>query len=252
MIRAVFFALGCLLVVNIRASAANTVLGGGDELREQLRRKVKHYSLQQPSFVASLASLASEFGLPMGIEWVQSPEVSAPVKLSWNEATVGEMIAGIVDTQPGYAFEVSNGIVHVFRKDLIHNSSNFLEIKLEGFAASNELPGIVSRRLRATIKRVVAPPPASILPGGEAGSYGTGVGEVPMTFKLNNIRVREVLNHIATSSVFRIWVVTFKSNGLTRTRYFRSASLWNPSLAPEDQPVWDLMVWGHFPSKLVP
>jgi len=248
MIQRVLFVLGCLLFLNAPTCSAQTATEG--DLREKLARRVRHYSLQQPSFIASLAFLASEFRLPMGIEWVQGPEAPRAVKLSWSEATVGGMIATIVKTEPGYAYEVSNGIVHIFRKDLIHNAKNFLEIKLDRFAANDELPGIVSHRLRSAAKRVVAPPPASVLAGGEGGSYGTGVGELPITLKLDNVTVREVLNHIAVSTVFKIWVVTFESPALTRTGYLRSASLWNPSLPREEQPIWDLMLWGRLPPKL--
>jgi hypothetical protein len=217
----------------------------GCEISGSLDKKVSYYDLEQPSFIAALVSLASTFRITIGIEWVRSESTARPVHYSWKDASVAEMISTIVRSETGYLCDIKDGVVHVYRKDLHRNAANFLELRLDRFAVSNELPGLASQRLRAIAARSVAPKPHHGSLEGEAGSYATGTRETPVTLDLRNVTVRDILDRLLTSSVFKIWIVTFADAEHTNTGYLRSVSLWNPNLRNNDQPLWDLLSWDH-------
>lgn len=217
------------------------------ELQVKLDVPVNQYSLSANGLADALIRTAKQFQLPMGIEWVKDKEALRALNLTWKGDTVGAILHSIVKEYPGYSLRVEHGVVHVFRRDLVNYSHNFLNLKVPGFLdAREEIGGITNQRLRSAVQNIVSP--RNLPPGaGEAGDYATGIDEKPLTLMLRNGTIREALEKLADASEHKVWVVTFSdSPGLTPTGFRRTETLWHPAPFPDrDQPMWDFLAWGE-------
>jgi len=139
-------------------------------------------------------------------------------------------------------------MVHVFRLDLLKDSHNFLNLQVPGFFdVRQESSGLTNQRLHGAIQNIVSP--RNLPPGaGEAGSYGSGIQQRPMTLNLRGVTVREALEKLVAVSEHNLWVVTFSdSPALTLTGFRRTETLWHPAAFPDtDQPVWDFLAWKEY------
>jgi len=83
-------------------------------LQGKLHARVGSYSLSADNFLQALTKTASQFEIPMGIEWVREPQTMRPVNLTWKQATPYKIIRTLVNNQPGYELEVRGLVVHVY------------------------------------------------------------------------------------------------------------------------------------------
>jgi len=219
-------------------------------LRKILDRPVYNYSISEPNFVEALAHVASEFQLPMGIEWVRDRRTLKGLHLTWKSATVRGIVEAIVSTQPDYASDVEGCVVHVSPRTIAGSQDNFLNIKLKRFDAVSLYTGRVNGKLLNEVQSLVSPKPLSIKKGphGSAGSIQIGAGERPMSFEMEDATVRQILDRIATASGFHVWVVTFSPDAtLTRTGFRKTEWADGKPRANELQPIWEIVTWGTDP-----
>jgi hypothetical protein len=216
-----------------------------EDLDKKLQAEVSGYTVAEDSFVQALTKVASDFKLPMGIEWVRDPGTVGKVNLSLRHTTVRSVIETLVATQKGYDSRKENGVVHIFQREVGSGERNFLNLTVEKFEVRNEFVGMASQDLRALVKRTVSPP-RIVTGGGEGRSYGAGIGERRVSFKLEKVTVRNILDYLLPLAGFKVWIVTFgNTSSLTPTGFYRTTSLWNPGPLPDqEQPVWDLYIWG--------
>ncbi len=220
------------------------------QVEAKLEQKVSQYTLRAQDFLQALTKVASQFQIPMGIEWRRSPETLRNVYLSWRYATVREILEALVQTQPHYRLEVRNEVVHVFLKGSRHDGHDFLNLPIDKFEVQDEYASLASRSLHQRLNMVVSPPPTSHKPagGGVLGSTLIGLGDRKVTVKLENVTARDVLDKLALGADFKIWVITYPQTlTLTRTGFWRVISIYNDHVADENQPAWDLLVWGFDP-----
>lgn len=248
--RAILFA--SVLLFPFSAASAQ---GQAVDLQAQLGIHVNQYSLSASSLADAVLKVGKRFELPVGIEWVRDKGTMREVSLVWTDATVGSMIGSVIKRYPPYTFRVENGIVHVFRPDLIGDSHNFLNLKVPGsFAVRQETGGFADVQLRDVVQNTVSP--RNLPPGaGEGGSYTSGnVPERPLTLALGGLTVREALDKLADASEHKMWVVTFAdSSELTPTGFRRTETLWHPTPFPEhDQPMWDFLAWEQYQPRATP
>jgi hypothetical protein len=213
------------------------------ELTSKLGASVHDYNLTANNFLDGLTHVGSEFQVPMGIEWMNTPATRASFSLHWNAATVGEIIETITHTQPGYEVQLSHGIVHILITD-IPREQNFLFINIGSFEAHHEVGEMAERRLRNIVKLTTVP----AKPGpraGIGGSLATNADSPAINVQLHDASVRDVLDSLATASAKKIWVVTLVDGlALTATGFRRTITLWNNSPVPDDeQPVWNMFRW---------
>ncbi len=218
-----------------------------EDVSARLRTRVHDYNLSAVNFVEALAHVGSEFHIPMGIVWVNTPEARAKLSLSWKDAKVREIIEAIAKTQPGSVVEVREGVVHVHPLKSIPDRQNFVKLRIKGFEVRNEVVELASRRLHDLVRSTVFPQAAPERRGGIGGSLGANAGDPKITVQLRNVTVEDVLDTLAVASARKIWIVTYSADPtLTGTGFRRTLTLWNTFPIPDEaQPLWDLLHWGE-------
>jgi hypothetical protein len=242
--------LSLLLTESINAPAETHTAG----LDGRLEGRVSEYTLTAKSLADAILRIAKQFELPVGIEWLKDDEALRGLDLTWKNATVGEIIGSVVKRYPPYSYRVERGIVHVFRRDLLDDSHNFLNLKVpDFFEVRQEAGGLTNERLRAAVQNIVSP--RDLAPGaGEAFEYATGLAEGSLTLTLRGLTIRQALEELAEASERKVWVVTFSGGaGLTPTGFRRTETLWHPTAFPDrDQPMWDFLAWQEYMPGRIP
>jgi hypothetical protein len=219
------------------------------ELRAKLDARVSEYSLSSSGLADALIKLSKKFEIPIGIEWVRDEEASRGLTRTWRDETIRDIVRSIVKEYPGYDLQLEDGVVHVFRQDLLNDSRNFLNLKVPDFFDVHQEPaGFANIQLRTVIQNIVSPRHASP-DAGEGGSYTSGsVDERPFTLTLRGLTVRQALESLAAVSEHNIWVVTFSDTSeLTPTGFRRTETLWHPAPFPNiQQPMWDFLAWKEY------
>jgi hypothetical protein len=70
-----------------------------EHLNDTLERHVSNYNLGELNFAEALLRVSTEFQIPMGIVWANTPAARARFFFSWKNATVREVIEAIAKTQ---------------------------------------------------------------------------------------------------------------------------------------------------------
>ena len=223
-------------------------------LEAKLAVRVKEYKLSANDLTDAFAKTAHHFQVPIGIEWVKDKDTLRHLNLVWKGETVEAVLRSIVKEYPGYTFRVDDGVVHVFRRDLVKDSHNFLNLKVpDFFEVRQEIGGLANQRLRSVVQNMVSPRnlPAG---AGEGGDYATGIDEKALNLKVSGATVREALNRLADASEHKMWIVTFSdSYRLTTTGFYRTETLWHPSPFPDtEQPMWDFLAWDQYLPETMP
>jgi hypothetical protein len=227
------------------------------ELAAKLQERVPRYDLRAASFPVALLKVAGDFKLPMGIEWKYSASTIRPLTVSRENATVREIIEGILAAQPGYELRVEDGVLRVSAAKPPADGRTFLKLRVGEFRAQNVPLETATKRLRELAKAIVSPPH---LAHGESPQHGTGfsqgieVEEPVLSLDVQDASVDDVLDALALASDKKVWVVTYApDSATTRTGFWRTVSLWNDRPIPDDeQPVWDFLRWGQVPPMLAP
>jgi hypothetical protein len=224
------------------ASPFASALPRPEDLDTKLGVVVHEYHLTARNLADALIRVASEFRLPIGIQWVNAASARAELSFSWNDATVRDIVEAIVKSQPGYSVEVSNGVLHVLSTDILPQQ-NFLLLRVDSFEVHHVVVEMAERKLQDLVRLNVAPTKAG---GGIGGSLITNIGDPRIDVQINNGNVAGVLDSFVTgSSIKRIWVVTFLDTSVpTATGFRRTLTLWNRSPVPDtEQPVWNTFRW---------
>lgn len=241
--------IALLLLIPLNPAMASNLpqLPRQEDLNAKLRMSVHNYEIRANNILEALTRVGSEFQIPMGIAWVSSPSTQANVKLSWENATVGEVLQGIANTKPSLRMIIGHSIVHFLGSDLPPATENPLRIEIKMFDVKNEPVEFASRRLRGLAKLKVSPTkPDQRTGGGVAGSLFTNLDEPKISLQLRDVSLEDCLDVLATSSARKIWVVTFSPDRrLTPTGFRRTLTLWNDfPVGDNEQPIWDLLHWG--------
>jgi hypothetical protein len=219
------------------------------DLKAKLRMPVHDYRLSAGNFVEALMQVASEFQIPMGIEWVNMPSAGPKISLTLKDATVKEVLHTIVSNQTGVKMTIDKNIVHVCMPDLIPDRENPLKVSIKAFEVYAVPAEAASQQLHETLKRTLHPPKPQQGPagGGVITSGASNIDYPTISVTLKNATVEDVLDSIASASARKIWIVTFSDDAtLTASGYRRTMGLWTKATVSDDeQPVWDLFHWGE-------
>lgn len=215
-------------------------------LQAQLDASVGEYSLMAGSLLQALHRVATDFKLPMGVEWMRDNDSLKPVRLSWTGTSVKNVIERVVAEYPAYRISTDRSIIHVFRDDIRSDPTNPLELRLGPLEINEELSTASGLQLRSRVARLLRPS----LSGGEGGSIAGGIGgDRLVSFKANNPTLREALDGFAVSASGVMWVVTY---GPQKSGNIPARSTVTPggrSVGPEHDPLWTFLAWG--PPSLV-
>jgi len=213
-------------------------------LQGKLRAAVDKYVISEETFPSALIKVSERFEVPMGIEWIKSPETLRSVNLSWSHTTANQIVESLT-RQFGYELQVKDEIINVFPRGRLRDEHDLLNLRIKSFAVRDEYVEQASRRLQAVVKRTVTPPsPSPQL--GEAGSFSVSSKDRKVNFALQNATVREILDQLSISSALKIWIVSYPEKATkTQSGFYGTAALHVPGpLADEDQPVWVFLPWG--------
>lgn len=236
----------CYFLALTIALAPRVPLRGSEPIQQRLQTNVENYTLSAPTFAGALAAVASEFKIPIGVELVANPPVLQPVKHTWKKATVMEILATLVSCEKGYRLQADDGIVHVFQKDLVNQRINFLNLRIKRFDVQNTIAPSAARNVWELVRpRFERPKPAPPGPHGTVSSMTTGGGDQAFTLQLHDATVRDILDRIALSSDYPVWVVAFApGKALTATGFRRTASPTNGNVG---ELAWETLRWGEKP-----
>lgn len=212
----------------------------------QLSDKTQSYSLQANSFIDALLKIATDFKLPLAVEWVKSSDTLKPVSLSMSEATASAILDALVSSHGGYSWRLENGIVHVFQRILMTDSRNPLNVRLGEFPKGPVTVARANLYLTYTVKELVWQTRAQ-----GVGASLLGEGVEPQFQIYAHTSLREILNRIIAASKMKVWIATFPSNpSLTLKGFLEETPMYDPKYVhPEDQPFWIFLRWGDIPWK---
>jgi len=225
-------------------------LRGAQSIQQRLQTKVQNYNLSEPTFLEALLKAAADFKLPMGVELVKSPSVLRPVKRSWRQATAMEILTALVRGEKGYRLRVDDGIVHVFQKEIVSQRSNFLNIRIRRFDAQSTTGQAAGTRLWMLVNARFQPPkPPTPGPHGTMSSGLGNLGDRTFSLDLRDTTVRGVMDALAVSSEYKIWVVAFAlGKSLMPSGFQRTVSPTKPGPTSDaGQPGWESLKWGEKP-----
>jgi hypothetical protein len=238
----------CLMIFQVSPTpCADSLLQRPRPLDATLRLTVHDYRLQGFNFVDALTHVASEFQIPIGIEWVSTPRTRASIELTWKSATVQEVLQDVVKTQADYKMQVVGGVLRISTRDIVTDRENPLKLKIQAFDVQSAPVEVASRKLHAVIKEIIYPAvPGQVRRGGIAGSGAANLDDPSISVRLLNATLEDILDALALVSARKIWIVTFVDDpSRTPSGFRRTGTLWNNLPVPDsDQPVWDMLHWG--------
>jgi hypothetical protein len=231
-------ALRAIMILGVLSLSSTTLLSKPSQgLDAKLGKRLPAYDLGTVNFVEALVRTTSDFQIPMGIAWINSPEENQKLPFAWKDATVQEIIQSIVRSEPGYEVQFANRVIRVFPVGIIPHAQNFLDLKFKEFDVVNsnvELALLKVHGLISPVKRV-------------GFSVGGEPNEPKITLKLKDSTVADILDAMVQASPRQIWMVTFSSDtNPTPAGFRRTVGLWNGfSPIPDgDEPALNLLRWG--------
>lgn len=227
-------------------------------LQRKLQTRVENYRLSEDSFLQALTKVASQFQIPLGIEWVKGPSTMRSFHLSIKRATVYQVIESLVKNS-GYRLEIKKSIVHVFPRGSLTDRRSFLNVPIKRFEVQDEFVAVAARRLRNmvngdarqrhTSKPTTRNPDKWSQGTGTGGSAATGLGDERISLKLQNVRARDILDSLSLAAGLKIWVVTYPRRFITTEGGFRRTAAMHTDIdvADEALPIWVFLRWGVEP-----
>jgi hypothetical protein len=212
-----------------------------------------------------LLKISAHFQIAMGVEWVKSADTLKPVQIFRGYTTVKDIVDTVVFNYAGYECRLEDSVVHVFRRDLVSDNRNPLNITIESFEVKNSVTW-ANVVLFNKLQHVVRTPDSH----GIAGSVGSSPDDPMFNFAAQNVPARSILNKIVTAGLKgsgrpvpaarvsefvpqpkRCWIATFPDTAtFTRTGYLEIAPMEDQKfLGYESQPFWILLAWGDPPPE---
>jgi hypothetical protein len=217
-----------------------------------LTNSVQDYSLEANSFIDALLKVAARFQFPLGVEWVKSADALKPIRISWTQTTVADIVQEVVSTQARYDWRIEHGVVHVFQRNLVEDPRNPLNITIKALDDHPQTVGFANAVLSQMVSNVALRTEA----GGISLSVLGYPGEPTFHSAADNAPARAMLNHLVrcgfgtnpppAPGMMRIWIATFpEPQELSRTGFLEVV----PMLAGSNgaEPFWILEPWGHPP-----
>jgi hypothetical protein len=247
------------LVVLIAASAS------AQRQQPSNASEVQDYSLQADNLIEALLKISAHFQIPMGVEWVKSADTLKPVQIFRGYTNVKDIVDGVVFNYVGYECRMEDGAVHVFRRDLVSDNRNPLNVTIDSFEVKNTVTW-ANVILFNKIQHVVRTPDSQ----GIAGSVGSSPDDPVFNFTAQNVPARFILNKVVTAGLnapvkpakaaepfetvrpaMRVWITTFPDTPtFSRTGYLEAAPMEDPKFVADDgQPFWNLLAWGEPPPE---
>ena len=80
------------------------------DARRVLSTSVPHYSIKAINLLQAAAQIASDFKLPIGMEWQGDPDAKKEIVYHWQDTTVERILYDVATFDVQYQVEISNGV----------------------------------------------------------------------------------------------------------------------------------------------
>jgi hypothetical protein len=234
-------------VVVMVAAALGQPQVNGDQVQQKLDATVSTYSVSADNLFQALHRVASDFAVPMGIEWISHSSTRRHLQRSWHDTTVVQILQDIVASYPGFEIDIGDRIVNVLRPEYRSDSRNVLNLSLSHFETPGIEPlGIANWRLHSAVQRLLRSDQLRSAGEGVGASiaYGAG-GEKKVRFASGPASLRQILNGLAVSASGVVWVVTYAEDADATRPFQPMVILTTGAAVPEDQqPAWSFIPWG--------
>jgi hypothetical protein len=237
--------LSVLLILLIKTVPATELPKESLELQRKLVARVDAYTVTCDNLMQALTRIATDFQVPMGIEWVRDSQTSRRIDEPWHDSTVSEIIRTLVKAYPGY--EVRFGDVVEIFPSALDDEHDFLRLRVPRFREKNEWLAAAHQKLRRLLEPLIRYVPPTPPGAGEAGSLGVGIGgKRPVSIDVQDATLREILNRLILSAGETTWVVTYPEFPTIMPPGFRrTADLYSRTIVEDEiQPVWAFVPWG--------
>jgi hypothetical protein len=207
------------------------------------------YSISAPDWLHALVKVASDFQLPMGIEWIKVTDNPIRISRSWRDTTPLAILQDVVKAYPGYELEASNGVVHVFSAAMKGDRADVLNTRIGTFEVRGETVAMAAHaRLANRVLDIMVPQD----PNGSShrslgGSTLSGAGDGVVTFRIEDATVRDVLDKLCLSAGLNIWIVAYPPRSVkTRAGFLKTISLFDSVVRSDATfvPSWQFLPWG--------
>lgn len=215
------------------------------DARRILATTVPRYSIKATNLLQAAAQIASDFNLPIGMEWQGDPDAKKEIAYQWQDTTVERIVDDLAAFDVQYQVEVSNGVVHLRQVTLAGSARNPLNVTVPEFSVSNVQVGQARFKLQDAVNRMIFPRQQE---NGLAcaGSYAAGAGDTLISLSMKNATLREILDAVLVRSGFVMWVVVFGPQQ-TDSGYFKTTPPWRKTTDLQ-QPDVDFVTRYHDPT----
>jgi hypothetical protein len=208
------------------------------DVQQILSTKVPHYVVKGTNLLQAAAQIASDFDLPMGVEWQGDPTAEKEINSQWDNATVERIVLDLATFDVEYQVDVSNGVVHLQKRGLAASSRNPLNIKVPSFSVTSEYSRQAAFRLRNQVNLMIFPRQPDKV-SACAGSRSAGADETKVTLSIKDATVRDILDSLLVRSHSAMWLVAFRKEQ-PDTGFLATKSPWR-STTESEQPDLDVL-----------
>lgn len=163
-----------------------------------------------------LIEVAQRFQIPMAIEWLEEKDERSKSTLNFKHGSVLELIKTIVEQSPEHQVLNEGRILYIYPPSVAAHQFNFLNLRIDAYAVTEESLLGAQASLRTRIKRMLYPDLYKNGYGGGHGGVAVGVfSEKNITFAVSDMTIREILNRIAVENGNALWIVKLKPDEFT-------------------------------------
>lgn len=164
----------------------------------------KEFNTQSTTLRGQLVDLAKTYEIPMGLELLAGNDNPLKPLHIKNETALG-VLGKILQAQPGYEFDLSDGVVNVYSTRLFNDDRNFLNLIVRSYRINDLTLFGAWHYLGLAIKRTLHPD--RNYGGGYGGVGGNSLDIAKLTFSGDNLTVRQILNRLVAMQDGALWVV---------------------------------------------
>jgi hypothetical protein len=224
-------------LVAILATCAITAAGQQSSTRQDvqpiLSAKVPSYTVKAMNLLQAAAQIASDFNLPMGIEWQGDPDTRKEIIYQWQNATVQKILYDVSSFDVQYQVNISNGVVHLWKGGIAGSPRNPLNITIRDFSVADTYAGQARSKLQDRLNQMMFPPSPTERRLACAGSYGAGAGDRLISLSMKDATAREILDAILLRSEFAIWLTVFPDKQ-AHIGYLQTTPPWRKTIQQPD------------------
>jgi hypothetical protein len=221
-----------LVVVLALANCAIGQQAMRPDLHQILATKVPSYSIKATNLLEAAARIASDFNLPIAVEWVGAPGAEKPITYQWQNTTVEQIVYDLATFDVDYQVDASSGVIHLWNPATASSQRNPLNIRIPEFSVTDTYAGVARFVLQDQINGIMFPRPEE-KQSARAGSYGAGAGDRLVTLAMKDTTGREILDALLVKSRFAMWLVVFPEQQQA-TGYLVTKPPWRQTMRQPD------------------